>query len=264
MLAAVPLCWPRFGRNLQRRRGAATERPGRRARPFGPGATVLEADLGKLVEASLGLEVVRVEPLASGLGLRRFFRVRTAGVPGTLIARVEAPEDPAGRPTGLAPEPSLEPLRTFLAGRGLPVPARFGGLPEQGIDWLEDFGDRSLAEHVAGVEAAERRRLYREVLGWIPILQRATDAAVSLPAHARRLDRALVDYKGALFARHSLPLVLGRDPGPEERRVVSEAFARIADEVEDAPRRLAHRDLQSQNVMVRAPGARRTRPRGSA
>ncbi|MDH3684653.1 MAG: phosphotransferase [Myxococcales bacterium] len=242
--------------------------PERHPRPFGPGATGLEADLGKLIEAGLGLTVTRVEPLDSGLGLRRFFRVATEGEPPTLIVRVEAPEDPAGRPPGLAPEPPLEPLRKFLADLGLPVPRRWGGDATSGTDWLEDFGDCHLAAYVTGIEAPEQHRLYREVLGWIPVLQRATESAASLPTYRRRLDRALLAYKGELFSRHSLPLALGRAATGAERQTVADAFMRIADVVEAAPRQLAHRDLQSQNVMVReaaapgpAAGAPATSPR---
>lgn len=215
------------------------------------------------MEAGLGLTVVRVEPLASGLGLRRFYRVHTAGEPRTLIARVEAAEDPAGRPTGIAAEPPLEPLRAFLADLGLPVPVRWGGVASAGIDWLEDFGDQNLEAYVAGADEFEQQRLYREVLSWIPVLQQATESARHLPTYQRQLDRALLDYKGELFARHSLPLALGRDAKREECQSVAKAFSRIADEVEAAPCQLAHRDLQSQNVMVldAAPDTPKARPR---
>ena len=98
--------------------------------------------MGGLVEAQLGVAVVRVEPIAAGLGLRRFLRVHTSGEPATLVVRIEAPEDPRGRPAGAAPEPALEPLRSFLARHGLPVPGRFGGDPARGIDLLEDVGRR--------------------------------------------------------------------------------------------------------------------------
>ena len=193
-----------------------------------------------------------VEPLASGLGLRRFYRVRTAGTPASLIARVEADEDPAGRPAGQAPEPALEPLRTFLADLGLPVPAHLGAIPAHGIELLEDFGDRNLERAVHGADAATRTALYRAVLAWIPTLQEATDRVRPLPTHRRRLDRALVAYKGELFARYSLPAALGRAPDASEIALAEEVFARIADDLASAPLRLAHRDLQSQNVMVLA------------
>src|SRR5262245_66672323 len=104
----------------------------------------LQDRVRRAVEQQLGAQVLGVEPLAAGLGLRRFARVRLSGGPApTLIARVEAPEDPAGRPTGLQPEPPLEPIRALLERAGLPVPRRYGSAP--GIELLEDYGDVSLA-----------------------------------------------------------------------------------------------------------------------
>ncbi len=217
------------------------------------GARVEESEVRALVEAQLGVPVVRVEPIATGLGLRRFLRVHTGGVPATLVARIEAPEDPAGRPAGAAPEPRLEPLRTFLERGGLPVPARLGGDPRRGVDLLEDVGSRSLAEVCAGASEPERTALRRAVLAWIPALQRLTETA-GLPAFERRLDRAQIRYKGDLFAAWSLPQALGRAPQPSETKAVERAFERIADLLEGAPLRLAHRDLQSQNVQVRTSG----------
>jgi aminoglycoside/choline kinase family phosphotransferase len=217
------------------------------------GARVQESELKGLVEAQLGVAVVRVEPIATGLGLRRFLRLHTSGAPATLVARIEAPEDPAGRPAGVAPEPPLEPLRSFLERGGLPVPARLGGDPARGVDLLEDVGARSLAELAAQASAAERTALYRTVLGWIPALQRLADPG-RLAAFERRLDRAQIRYKGELFASWSLPEALGREPRSTERAAAARAFERIADLLEDAPRRLAHRDLQSQNVQARPAG----------
>jgi aminoglycoside/choline kinase family phosphotransferase len=213
---------------------------------------VLESEeMGGLVEAQLGVAVLRVEPIAAGLGLRRFLRVYTAGEPPTVVVRIEAPDDPRGRPAGVAPEPPLEPLRGYLEAHGLPVPARFGGDPARGIDILEDVGARSLADVAPSLPVAERTRLYRTALGWLPVLQGLADPG-GLPAFARRLDRSLIRYKGELFASWSLPAALGRPASPAEVAVVTSTFERIADALEDAPLRLAHRDFQSQNLQLRA------------
>lgn len=212
-----------------------------------------EALLRRLAERCLGRAVTGVEPLPTGLGLRRFYRLRLAGPgPASAIARVEAPEDPAGRPAGLAPEPPLEPLRSVLETAGLPVPARLGGDPGAGVDLLEDVGDRSLADAVAGAPAAARRALYAEACALVPRIQRVADPGGGLAAFARRLDGPLFRYKADLFAAWSLPAALGRASRAAERRAVAEAFALVAAESAAAPRRLAHRDLQSRNLQVRA------------
>ncbi len=212
----------------------------------GPEAS-LARTLERLAAGAVGGRTERCEPLAAGLGLRRFFRLHleAAAVP-SLIARVEAPEDPAGRPAGSAPEPALEPIRAHLEAHGLPVPRRLGAAP--GIELLEDLGDLTLEQAVRG-DAAERSGLYRQVLEDVARLQRVPPTA-GVDAFERRLDDDLFAYKADLFATWSLPHALGREPLESERAAVRSAFGWIATSLRDAPRRLSHRDLQSRNVLV--------------
>jgi aminoglycoside/choline kinase family phosphotransferase len=213
-----------------------------------------ETIVTRLVERELALAVKQIEPLAGGLGLRRFYRVTTSGEPRTLVARVEAPEDPAGRPAGTPPEPALEPLRSFLEERGLPVPARLGGDSKRGIELLEDLGPRTLASAVVGAPIERRVALYAAAIELIPRLQRLEDPTGGLPAFARRLDQVLFDYKAELFARWSLPSALGRDARESEVNAVRGAFRWIAAEAAAAPARLAHRDFQSHNLHLCSDG----------
>jgi hypothetical protein len=213
-----------------------------------PQLPALEVRLRALAEAATGGRVTAVEPLAGQLGLRRFFRLRVAGVPAaTLIARVDRPEDPAGRPAGVPPEPPQEPIRALLEAAGLPVPARFGGDPEAGIDLLEDVGDRSLADIAPGLDAAERRGLYAQACDLVPRLQSVRDPG-GVAAFERRLDAALIRYKAELFAEHALGSRPAGGPTAAERRVVREAFECVAAACASAPARLAHRDFQSANL----------------
>jgi len=216
----------------------------------------LEQALRALVRTALGADVCALEPLAGGLGLRRFVRLRTSGEPATLVARIEAPEDPARRPSGLPPEPALEPLRSFLADQGIPVPRSYGRDVARGIDLLEDAGPTPLRDAVA-THPEERTSLYEEACDLVPRYQAARDPG-GLASFRRRLDDAFFAYKADFFARWSLPLALGRAARPSEERAVKEAFAEIGDSLRAAPHRLAHRDLQSANLHVRA-GA----PRGA-
>lgn len=198
------------------------------------------------VRRATGARVVRSEALPAGLGTRRFFRLRLDGPPGSLIARVEAPEDPAGRPPGSAPEPPLEPLRSWLEASGVPVPRSFGCDPVRGVDLLEDLGDRDLAQAVRESSAASRHQLYAEITACVARLQGLGDAPTGLPAFRRRLDPLTLAYKGELFARWSLPEGTRR----RQARQIAAAFEALAEHLADAPLRLAHRDLQSHNVMV--------------
>ncbi|MGH0037815.1 MAG: phosphotransferase family protein [Myxococcota bacterium] len=207
-----------------------------------------------LVRRCLGARVVRVEPVAPGLGTRRFYRLGLAGgdaAPGSVIARVDAPEDPTRRPSGVAPEPPLEPIRRFLEEAGLPVPARYGRDEAAGIELLEDVGDTSLEDVVRTATGDERRRLYAEVARWVARLQALEPPATGVAAFERCLDDAQIAYKAERLIRWGLPELLGRAPTEGEAKVVREGFARIADVVRSAPKRLAHRDLKAANIHVR-------------
>ncbi|MCP5057969.1 MAG: phosphotransferase [bacterium] len=201
----------------------------------------------------LGSDVDSIQEIPAGLGLRRFYRVQVRGTPASVIARVEAAEDPAGRPANAVPEPPLEPLRSHLEQHGLPVPGRLGGDANLGIELLEDCGDLSLER--AATLAPEHRAVWtRRVVDTIPRLQ-SVPADPAIPAFGRRLDEALFRYKAELFQKWSLPTGLGRTATQSEAAVVREAFQWIAGQVADAPMRLAHRDLQSRNLLLSAPTA---------
>ncbi len=220
----------------------------------------LAARIAPVLGRALGTGLLRLEALPRQLGPRRFARVWTAsGRPPTLIARVDAPEDPAGRPAGAAPEPPLEPLRRLLERAGLPVPRRHGGDPGAGVELLEDFGDTSLEAAVRTVPPAERRALYAEACELVARLQRvAAPEDGSVEAFRRHLDAPLFAYKAELFASVSLR-ERGHPASPAESAAVREAFAQVAEEARAAPARLAHRDYQSANLHVRPdrpPGAR--------
>jgi aminoglycoside/choline kinase family phosphotransferase len=209
------------------------------------------AELAAWAARALGVPVVGVERVPAGIGLRSFYRLRFRGGPGTAIARLDAPEDPAGRPAGVPPEPPLEPIRALLERAGLPVPRRYAADPARGVELLEDGGPESLCDRFAKAAPSERRALVAGALDLVPRIQRVRDDGSGVAAFARRLDAALFRYKAELFASVSLADALGRAPSPAEGAVVTDAFDWIARHCARAPQRLAHRDLQSQNLLLR-------------
>jgi aminoglycoside/choline kinase family phosphotransferase len=211
-----------------------------------------DAIIAELVAAEFGVGVSRIESLRGALGLRIFSRVwleasETKGdsIPKTLVARIDAPEDPQGRPAGVPPEPPLEPIRALLESEGLPVPRRYAADPAHGVELLEDLGEVSLADFAQTADASELESLYAEACELPARLQRVEprDAVANFQ---RGLDTALFRYKAERFARWSLG---GKDGASSaEAQIVSDAFARIGQFVGGAPQRLAHRDLQSANL----------------
>jgi len=216
-----------------------------------------DAIIADLVAAQFGVAVARIERLQGALGFRNFSRVwletsktKRESIPETLVARIEAAEDPGRRPAGIPPEPPLEPIRGLLEAEGLPVPRRFAGDPVRGVELLEDLGEVSLADLARTASEPELESLYAEACELPPRLQRI-EPRDRVANFQRRLDAAHFHYKAERFAHWSL----GGDRGasPAEAKVVRDAFERIGRVIGEAPQRLAHRDLQSANLHVVAP-----------
>jgi aminoglycoside/choline kinase family phosphotransferase len=218
--------------------------------------------LERVVHERLGRRPASIESIEAGLGNRRFHRLHfREGEPRTLIARSEpiagAPAPVSVQPgpalrfppaPAWLPEPPLEPLRGFLESAGLRVPRSHGHHPDIGLDLLEDVG----ATNLLRAPASERERHYRAACGFVPRLQRLTAPAAQIPAFGRRYDRALVESKGWKWIHWTIPGLLGRPASEFERRETSALFAAIADALEQAPRRLAHRDFKAENLHLLA------------
>ena len=219
--------------------------------PSGNSETI-EAELHARIAAllaPLGCELAGVERVAPGLGARRFYRLLLVGDgPRRAIARIEAPEDDTLRPTGVAPEPPLEPLRSFLEAAGIPVARQLASEASSGIEILEDLGDSSLETLAASVSEPERRRLYAEACAIAVRLQQLRASPGEIPAFGRRLDEALFRYKADQVVEWLLPWSQGRETSASEAAVVREAFAHIADASRAAPQRLSHRDYKAANL----------------
>jgi aminoglycoside/choline kinase family phosphotransferase len=224
-----------------------------------------DAIIADLVSAQLGVAVSKIEPLQGALGFRNFSRVwletsetKSESIPETLIARIEAAEDPAGQPAGIPPEPPLEPIRALLEAEGLPVPRRYAADPARGIELLEDLGEVSLADFARSASEPELEGLYAEACE-LPVRLQRIEPRDRVANFQRHLDAAHFQYKAEHFARWSLGGVRGASPA--EAKVVRDAFERIGRVMSEAPRRLAHRDLQSANLHVVNPARNRTRGR---
>ncbi len=213
-----------------------------------------DAIIADLVSAQFGAGVSSIEPLQRELGFRNFSRVwlkaaetKSESTPETLIARIEAAEDPAGRPAGIPPEPPLEPIRALLEAEGLPVPRRYAADPARGVELLEDLGEVSLADFARSASEPELESLYAEACELPARLQRI-EPRDPIANFQRHLDAAHFQYKAERFARWSLGGERGASAA--ETQVVRDAFEQIGRVLGEAPQRLAHRDLQSANLHV--------------
>ncbi|NNL66117.1 MAG: phosphotransferase [Myxococcales bacterium] len=210
-----------------------------------------EARLREIAATHLGRAVERIEPMAAGLGLRRFHRLHFRdGAPATLVARIEddgavpspATDWPAAPPW--REEPPLEPIRSFLADAGLPVPDSALHLPAEGVDLLEDVGSLRLLD----VSAEERAEHTREACALLPRLQSLEGDPDRIPAFGRSYDATLVATKAWKWLHWTIPMLLDRAPSAEEIADTTALFDAIAARAAAAPRRLAHRDFKAENL----------------
>lgn len=192
-------------------------------------------------------------PIAAGLGPRRFYRLELDQCRvSSAIARIDFSEERTLRPDGAAPEPELEPVRQWMEDGGLPVPR--GYAREGGIDLLEDLGSQNLADAVDDADPATRFELYRAAAQLVPRIQKLSLEA-GLASCRRSLDAPLIDYKAQQVIEWVLPWSLGRAPRPSEVEALRDAFRHIAEVCIEAPRRAAHRDFQSTNLILLPPEA---------
>ena len=175
-------------------------------------------------------------------------------------------------------------IAAFLAGRQVPVPAVYGHDPERGFILMEDLGDRDLWSY-RHESWAVRGDIYRRVLRRIsplytgPLLSETPAATVvpggnssrragegmatagtltgrmdilpplprTMPGYDRELYRWEHDYFLAEFVRE----VCGIEPAGREEGVLREELETLTTRMLVTGPALVHRDLQSQNIMLR-------------
>ncbi len=170
-------------------------------------------------------------------------------------------------------------IAAFLAALGVPVPAVYGHDPERGFVLMEDLGDRDLWSYRH--EPWElRRRLYRQALRRIsplytfPFLtdrQEAegisgragvhgcgtgtppgeTGAGLSLPRTMPGYDRELYRWEHDYFLAEFVREVCGISLTGEEEGPLREELSALSGRLLASGPALVHRDLQSQNIMIR-------------
>ncbi|HOF04997.1 MAG TPA: phosphotransferase [Syntrophales bacterium] len=218
----------------------------------------------------------RLVPITRGGSDRRFYRVLLpAGRTFLFMAYGRSQEENA----------CWAGIAAFLAELDVPVPAVYGHDPERGLVVMEDLGDRDLwsFRHESwGV----RGGLYRRVLARIAPLytlplptlppgrpgpaggvrdgrdlregamaaanQEGTAGVPIFPRTMPDYDRGLYRWEHDYFFREFVRGACGIVLTAAEERPVREELDALSGRLLAAPPVLVHRDLQSQNIMIRA------------
>lgn len=190
--------------------------------------------------------------LAGGASPRTYWRATLHD--GTVAVVMALPDDPMRSDEHAAAATQAElpwlTMQRALAARGIPVPAVLRADVAAGYLLIEDLGDTRLFDQVTGVPAGNvatgRLRAYEEARALCDQFGAATADLVV----AARFDRAHISAELAEFQAMGLEARLAMTLGPAARAVLATAFADLTERLLAMPTRLAHRDFQSQNLMV--------------
>lgn len=190
------------------------------------------------------------EPLMADGSDRRFFRVRRGRC--TFVVLV----NPVGTRKGTGENDAYWSIGRHLAERGVPVPALYHYHRRRGWIMLEDLGTVNLQTAVGAASSRE---------GVMGLYEPVLDALLTLQIRAREGFQETWCYQGPKYDRR---LMLERESGyflqafvkgylgwrGDEAPLMDE-FQRLAESASEARNDFViHRDLQSRNILLPAPG----------
>jgi aminoglycoside/choline kinase family phosphotransferase len=143
-------------------------------------------------------------------------------------------------------------IASLLRGIGVTVPAIYGHDPERRLILMEDLGDRDLyALRDAPWEV--RRSLYEKTLLLAAKLHGFPPERLPAGIHLTPgFDAALYRWECNYFREECVRNVCRVDLAAAENEALEEELSAMAGCLLETPPALVHRDLQSQNVMIRA------------
>lgn len=198
-------------------------------------AMIIAETRGRVADMAGG--EIRVEPITKGGSDRSYARLRCEGAsPLVFMAYTDARPDNA----------AFLGVSEFLAASGVRVPAIVAKDLDRKFLWIEDLGADDLWAH-RGDDWPPRRELYRKALVEVAKLHRMDGAGIELqPPFDEALYRWEQEYFVEQFLRRFSPPGDGGEDllGTDELEGLRRGLAEM-------PRRLVHRDFQSENVMVR-------------
>lgn len=191
-----------------------------------------------------------VVELPGGASLRRYWRVVLDGVSRVVMTmpRGGPASEELGKPGASAGADFVDMAR-WLEAIGLPVPRLDRVDLAGGAILLEDLGDRRLYDAIEG--GADLEATYTPALALLVAFQAASAAAATPSPNAdRRCDRPVLLAELEHFLEYGIEARQGAPFAGSDRALLEAAFASVADRLAAAPSALAHRDFQSQNLMM--------------
>jgi aminoglycoside/choline kinase family phosphotransferase len=204
--------------------------------------------------------VAPVEAIAGQASNRRYYRLALSqGAPAASMILVQLPPDPyesdeATTGVGQRELPFCAMLR-YLESRDLPVPRLYADCTDSGFLLQEDLGQTTLFHEVSKASPDQWLPLYREAVSLLVTFQRATvapnpeDPCIGF---TRRFDASLLRWELDHFKEWLLLDHAGAALTVAENHALDALFDELVRTLADSEYRLAHRDYQSTNLMLKA------------
>src|SRR5574341_877132 len=142
-------------------------------------------------------------------------------------------------------------VQRYLVARGVAVPAIYAYDAAAGRMILEDLGDCTLFDAVAGASPERIEAMYRQAIDELVTIQTPLERGhPQCVAFTRRFDPALLLWELDHFLEYGIEARNGIVVPPTPRESIRRAFARIAEELAAAPSVFVHRDYHSRNLML--------------
>lgn len=192
-----------------------------------------ENALKEWLETIIGHPQFTLTPLAGDASFRRYFRVSYNGLTRVLM---DAPPE----------KESIQPfidIDIILEEKGVLSPKIFAVNKEQGFLLLDDFGDQLLLKTLNAENVNDHYQIALENLFKI---QANPEKAQNLPT----FNKAHMLEEMALFKDWFLDKYLKLDLLSSERALINETMSWLADQIDQQPKVMIHRDYHSRNLMV--------------
>ncbi|MCC7519467.1 MAG: phosphotransferase [Verrucomicrobiae bacterium] len=196
----------------------------------------------RLAAHGLSRDAAIWEPLAEGGSDRAFWRVRAPAGGAWVVMRYS----PAVRKENAL----YAGIAGFLREAGLRVPALLFHEAASGLLGLEDLGEISLHRRFweKGSDGPALDALYQDALDQAALLHaRASAPTPTMPG----FDAELYRWERRYFLENLVEKRIGLLLIGTRRKAIEAEGEALAEELCRLPRRLIHRDFQSQNLMVR-------------
>ncbi len=185
----------------------------------------------------------RAIPLTGDASDRQYFRVLEADKPSIVLALHTTAFEFDTLP--------FVNVARLLGEAALPIPAILDHADDLGVLALEDLGDVTLQAHL-GVAVLEHRRLYREAVNCIEVLQRRGGELASsrYVPYTLAFDVEKLSWEMDFFLKHFVEAYRGVALESAAREALRAELRPIVEELAAEPRVLCHRDYHSRNLML--------------